>query len=286
VVGSESLEPRNDLFRGSRLRLSVLLVEEGVTFIARGYPEQARGLGLSQSPGLVLSGRKCRERAARDIVRRAKADSQIVRDRQDDVHDPNLRQYLPRPQAIVHDKRRYHAGRWASPGEEITARGESGWRRAHFVAVVSASVPQCPVLPDGAAISPVPPIVASALCIKPRGLLTSAQAEKVDDLKAASTEFAAMRALAMRFRGLLRGGDIELLDTCLSDAVSSGIHAMRQFAATLRRDLVAVRNAILQPWSSGQTEGQINRVKTLKRAMYGRAGTELLRARMLPLHAS
>jgi transposase len=89
----------------------------------------------------------------------------------------------------------------------------------------------------------------------------------------------------MCFRGLLRGGTIEVLNTWLSDAVSSGIHAMRQFAATLRRDLAAVRNAISEPWSNGQTEGQINRLKTLKRAMYGRAGTELLRARMLPHHA-
>ena len=37
------------------------------------------------------------------------------------------------------------------------------------------------------------------------------------------------------------------------------------------------------PWSNSQTEGQINRLKTLKRAMYGRAGVELLRARMMPL---
>ncbi|WP_237358673.1 transposase family protein [Rhizobium etli] len=43
------------------------------------------------------------------------------------------------------------------------------------------------------------------------------------------------------------------------------------------------RNAIELPWSNGQAEGQINRLKTIKRAMYGRAGTELLRARMLPL---
>lgn len=141
------------------------------------------------------------------------------------------------------------------------------------------------MLPDVAAMPPVPPIVASALCIKPRGLLTAAQVEKVDELKATSAEFAAMRALAMRFRGLLRGRSTELLDAWLSDAASSGIHAMRQFAATLRRDLVAVRNAISEPWSNGQTEGQINRLKTLKRAMYGRAGTELLRARMLPLYA-
>jgi transposase len=151
--------------------------------------------------------------------------------------------------------------------------------------VLSASVLQCPVLPDGAAICPVPPIVASALCIKPRGLLTSAQAEKVDSLKAASTEFAVMPALAMRFRGLLKGSDIALLDTWLSDAVSSGTHAMRQSAAMLRRDLVAIRNAILQPWSSGQTEGQINKLKALKRSMYGQAGAELLHARMLPIIA-
>jgi transposase len=44
-----------------------------------------------------------------------------------------------------------------------------------------------------------------------------------------------------------------------------------------------VRNAMSEPWSNGQTEGQFNRLKTLKRAMYGRAGVELLRARMMPL---
>ncbi len=161
----------------------------------------------------------------------------------------------------------------------------NGWRRAHFAAMLTAPAPEPSVLADGAAIPLVPPIVASALCIKPRGLLTAAPPDKVDTLKATFAEFAAMRALAMRFRGLLSGADTELLDSWMSDAANSGIHAMRQFAATLRRDLVAVRNAISKPWSSGQTEGQINRLKTLKRAMYGRAGTELLRARMIPLHA-
>ena len=47
----------------------------------------------------------------------------------------------------------------------------------------------------------------------------------------------------------------------------------------------AVRNAVPEPWSNGQTEGQINRLKTLKRAMYGRAGVDLLRARLMPLHS-
>ncbi len=55
-----------------------------------------------------------------------------------------------------------------------------------------------------------------------------------------------------------------------------------RFARTLNRDFDAVKNAIEMPWNNGQAEGQINRLKTLKRAMYGRAGPELLRARMLP----
>jgi transposase len=69
----------------------------------------------------------------------------------------------------------------------------------------------------------------------------------------------------------------------LKDAHQSGLYAMQRFARALRRDIDAVRNAITERWSNGQTEGQINRLKTLKRAMYGRAGPELLRARMLPL---
>nr|AJT61574.1 transposase [Sinorhizobium meliloti] len=51
----------------------------------------------------------------------------------------------------------------------------------------------------------------------------------------------------------------------------------------MHRDLDAVYSAIELPWSNGQAEGQINRLKTIKRAMHGRAGPELLRARMLPL---
>ena len=91
-----------------------------------------------------------------------------------------------------------------------------------------------------------------------------------------------MRRLAMRFRGILRSKDIQKFGVWLDDAQQSGIYAMQRFARTVRRDLDAVTNALTEGWSNGQTEGHINRLKTLKRAMYGRAGAELLRARMLP----
>ncbi len=92
-----------------------------------------------------------------------------------------------------------------------------------------------------------------------------------------------MRQLAMRFRGLLRGGTVEKFDAWLDDAHKSGIYGMRRFVRTLRQDIEAVRNAMVEPWSNGQTEGQINKLKTLKRAMYGRTNIDLLRARMMPL---
>jgi transposase len=132
----------------------------------------------------------------------------------------------------------------------------------------------------GRAISP---LTAAALCVKPRGQMTDRQAASVDAVKAGSAEFTTMRRLAMQFRGLLRSGTAERLDAWLRDARASGIYAMQRFAKTIRQDLEAVRNAVSEPWSNGQTEGQINKLKTLKRAMYGRAGVDLLRARMMPL---
>jgi len=98
-------------------------------------------------------------------------------------------------------------------------------------------------------------------------VLTPGQAAKVDALKSASPEFTAMRQLAMRFRGIFRSKDIQKFDVWLNDAQQSGIYAIQRFARTLRRDVEAVRNALTESWSNGQTEGQINRLKTLKRAM-------------------
>jgi transposase len=118
--------------------------------------------------------------------------------------------------------------------------------------------------------------------MKPMLMLTPAQAAKVAALKKASPSFVVMRGLAMRFREFLRGANPSKLTRWLDDARRCGVRTMRQFARTLSRDLDAVKNAITYRWSSGQAEGQINRLKALKRAMYGRASVELLRARMLP----
>ncbi|WP_284948191.1 ISL3 family transposase [Acidisoma cladoniae] len=129
---------------------------------------------------------------------------------------------------------------------------------------------------------PLSPLTAGALCIKPRPLLSVRQRATVDALKANSPEFVVMRQLAMRFRGILRSRNIDALGRWLKDAHDCRIYGMQRFARMLQNDLDAVTNALTLPWSNGQTEGQISRLKTLKRSMYGRAGVELLRARVLP----
>jgi transposase len=56
---------------------------------------------------------------------------------------------------------------------------------------------------------------------------------------------------------------------------------MHSFARGIKRDHQAVLNGLTMPWSSGVVEGNVNRLKMIKRQMYGRATFELLRKRVL-----
>jgi transposase len=68
-------------------------------------------------------------------------------------------------------------------------------------------------------------------------------------------------------------------------AARSGIGPLVRFAYGLNKDFGAVIAAVETPWSNGQIEGQINRLKAIKRQIYGRAGFQLLRARVVPYQA-
>ncbi|MGA7731736.1 MAG: transposase [Chloroflexia bacterium] len=80
---------------------------------------------------------------------------------------------------------------------------------------------------------------------------------------------------------MVRHKQFEMLDCWLEQAHKSCIREMRSFPLGIGRDYDAVKAAIVLPWSQGQTEGQVNKLKTVKRAMYGRAGFALLRQRLL-----
>ena len=88
-------------------------------------------------------------------------------------------------------------------------------------------------------------------------------------------------SLTRHFLGLIHRRDIDGFDRWLAKASDCGVPEMRRFATGLKADLSAVRAAFTSEWSSGQVEGQVNRLKFLKRQMYGRAKLDLLRIRVL-----
>jgi hypothetical protein len=71
------------------------------------------------------------------------------------------------------------------------------------------------------------------------------------------------------------------LNAWLAEAGASGVSVIETFAAGLQGDGGAVGAALTTPWSNGQTEGQVNRLKLIKRQMFGHASFELLRRRVL-----
>jgi transposase len=91
-----------------------------------------------------------------------------------------------------------------------------------------------------------------------------------------------LRRFVLQFRAMLRWRNANKLCTWIEAASASHFRFLAQFANTLRRDLKAVELSITTPWSNGPIEGHINRLKAIKRQMYGRAGFELLKARVLP----
>jgi transposase len=89
------------------------------------------------------------------------------------------------------------------------------------------------------------------------------------------------RKIALEFHDTMKQRKPELLDSWIEDALKSDIENLKRFAQGIQQDYDAVKAALTLEWSNGQVEGQVNRLKTLKRQMYGRAGFKLLRKRIL-----
>jgi transposase len=86
--------------------------------------------------------------------------------------------------------------------------------------------------------------------------------------------------LAGTFAEMVRQRSPRPLAEWLAEAEGSACVELRSFAAGVRADEAAVGAALTEAWSNGPVEGQVNRLKTIKRQMYGRAGLQLLRARV------
>ncbi len=100
----------------------------------------------------------------------------------------------------------------------------------------------------------------------------------LENLYRASPEIAKLAQVAREFFRIVRHHDVQAWNPWLVSAESTPLAA---FASRLLRDRHAVMAALEMPWSNGQVEGQVHRLKLIKRQMYGRASFDLLRLRIL-----
>jgi len=121
---------------------------------------------------------------------------------------------------------------------------------------------------------------SSWMLLQPEKLKDEEQ-KMVELLCRLSPEIAHGQELALNFLSIIRERRVEELREWLIKAGGSGIAEFRRFARGLTADLSAVKAALSYEWSQGQVEGQVHRLKMIKRQMYGRAKLDLLRARVL-----
>lgn len=122
---------------------------------------------------------------------------------------------------------------------------------------------------------------ASWLLVKQEEKLTEDDKAALERMKQADEKVAQAYTLGQRFSSMIREHQSEALLPWLEDVGKSRIGALVGFANGIKRDIAAVVNALSLPWSNGQTEGQVNRLKLIKRQMYGRANFDLLRKRVI-----
>src|SRR5258708_935498 len=121
---------------------------------------------------------------------------------------------------------------------------------------------------------------AAFLMILPPSKLTKVQQHQVEQMNL-NEELRAVYCLSQEFVTMLKERQVEALDGWLKQAKASHVTELGSFVNGIRRDAAAVRAAFSLPWSNGTTEGHVNRLKFLKRQMFGRAHLDLLRVKVL-----
>lgn len=130
-------------------------------------------------------------------------------------------------------------------------------------------------------LQPYTPRQVASLLLKDLGELTEQERAFLDQLLHACPQVAHVQTLALGFQTLVRTQDGGGLSGWVAAVDQSGIPELRSVARGLRRDWSAVQAGLTLNWSNGMTEGFVNKVKTYKRAMYGRAKLDLLRLRVV-----
>lgn len=193
-------------------------------------------------------------------------------------------------------RQRWEAGCHNATGlwRELRAQGFQGCRTLVNRAIQPWRRPR-PDQSPRASKSPAPPTSRSLAIPSPRpvsGWLLELAKAADEDTQAYQQAFVerlceenppikTAQELACEFVRLIKERQALRFSGWLEQALHSGVSELEGLARGLQHDQAAVRAALTEPWSNGQVEGQINRLKCLKRQMYGRASFDLLRLRVL-----
>ncbi len=147
-------------------------------------------------------------------------------------------------------------------------------------------------LPTPPTVSPVAPVTRTVTrqlsprlvsrCLAGNPPANSEEEQRqVEQLCLTMPDLDAAQELARTFRTMLLEHQVAQLTPWLERAARGSLPEFQALAASLARDRAAVELAISSKWSSGQVEGQVNRLKLIKRMMYGRGKLDLLRKRVV-----
>ena len=131
------------------------------------------------------------------------------------------------------------------------------------------------------AAKPLTPRGATCLVLRREGPLDAEEKEPLAQLHAQEGEVAEAITLTQAFAVLVRPRPPAPLDAWLERAATSTVQVFARLASRRRDDYAAVQAGVTLPWRTGPVEGQSNRLKRLKRQMFGRANIDLLRLRVL-----
>ena len=210
------------------------------------------------------------------------------RKRRSDLGDSVLNPYKP------YLLERWHAGCYTAMRlfRDLRQRGYAGGYGV--VAAYARRLRQAQGLPPGhrRARQPLPAVAepscqpwtprrATWLVLRRETKRTEAEAQQLAHLREQHAEVTEAIELAQEFTQLVRQRQPESLDPWLQRASTSTVEAIQRFATGLYEDYAAVKAGVTLPWSTGPVEGHINRLKMLKRQMFGRARLDLLSRRFV-----
>lgn len=170
---------------------------------------------------------------------------------------------------------------------EIQAQGYRGARStmARFVATLRTQGTKYfrkTIAPRQPKAKPPSPRQAAMLLARRPEKLKPDEQQLLAKLQECCPEVPLLYELTQGFAAVFRAKQSEALQGWLATAYKADLPEITRFCDGLRRDESAVTAAVTLPWSNGQVEGQIHRLKLVKRQMYGRAKFSLLRTRVLP----